>query len=203
MTAFLLSLFSIICILLIIVVLIQKGRGGGLGSAFGGMGSTAFGTKVGDVLTWVTIILTGLFLLFAIITTVAIRPERQQVAMPVFNPQPMQAQQEVSVEIACPAQDTEIHYTLDGSDPQRDSAKYENSPVAVFDQTLKARAFKRGMKASEVTSGYYGPKAVIMPTTTTAPADEMIMPETMPADVEAADEDAALLEEAATAPAAE
>ncbi|HAU37680.1 MAG TPA: preprotein translocase subunit SecG, partial [Phycisphaerales bacterium] len=58
-------LFLIICVLLIVVVLLQKGRGGGLGAAFGGVGSSAFGTRVGDVFTWVTIVLTALFLLAA------------------------------------------------------------------------------------------------------------------------------------------
>ena len=35
----------------------QKGRGGGLASAFGGAGgNTAFGSKTGDVLTWISIV---------------------------------------------------------------------------------------------------------------------------------------------------
>ena len=50
--------------LLILVVLMQKGRGGGLSGAFGGMGaSSLLGTKTGDFLTWVTIGLVSLFLL--------------------------------------------------------------------------------------------------------------------------------------------
>jgi preprotein translocase subunit SecG len=50
------------------VVLIQKGRGGGLASAFGGSGgNTAFGSKTGDVLTWATSVVFGLFLFLAII----------------------------------------------------------------------------------------------------------------------------------------
>ena len=42
-------LFLVICFLLIIIILLQKGKGGGLGAAFGGMGSSAFGTRTGDV----------------------------------------------------------------------------------------------------------------------------------------------------------
>jgi preprotein translocase subunit SecG len=43
-------------IFLIIVVLLQRGRGGGLAGAFGGMGGqSAFGTKAGDVFTRITI----------------------------------------------------------------------------------------------------------------------------------------------------
>ena len=41
---------------LILIVLIQRGRGGGLAGAFGGMGGqSAFGTKAGDLFTRVTI----------------------------------------------------------------------------------------------------------------------------------------------------
>src|SRR6059058_3682786 len=61
------SLFVFVCLILILLVLIQKGRGGGLASAFGGGGgNTAFGSKTGDVLTWATSIVFGIFLLLAI-----------------------------------------------------------------------------------------------------------------------------------------
>jgi preprotein translocase subunit SecG len=45
-------------IFLMIVILLQRGRGGGLAGAFGGMGGqSAFGTKAGDVFTRITIVL--------------------------------------------------------------------------------------------------------------------------------------------------
>ena len=63
-----LTLFVVICLFLILLILIQKGRGGGLASAFGGAGgNTAFGSKTGDVLTWATSIVFGVFILLAII----------------------------------------------------------------------------------------------------------------------------------------
>jgi preprotein translocase subunit SecG len=63
----LMAFFIFICLILILLILIQKGRGGGLANAFGGGGgSTAFGSKTGDVLTWTTSIVFGVFLLTAI-----------------------------------------------------------------------------------------------------------------------------------------
>src|SRR5687768_10694556 len=47
---------ALISIFLILVILVQRGRGGGLTGALGGMGgASAFGTKAGDLFTKVTI----------------------------------------------------------------------------------------------------------------------------------------------------
>ena len=52
---------------LICLVLIQRGKGGGLAGAFGGVGgSSAFGTKAGDVFTRVTIYVALLWFALAI-----------------------------------------------------------------------------------------------------------------------------------------
>lgn len=49
--------FAILASLLMIVILLQRGKGVGLSGAFGGAGGgTAFGAKTGDVLTWITVI---------------------------------------------------------------------------------------------------------------------------------------------------
>jgi preprotein translocase subunit SecG len=61
------SFFVLVCVILILLILIQKGRGGGLASAFGGAGGqTAFGSKTGDVLTWATSVVFGIFVVLAV-----------------------------------------------------------------------------------------------------------------------------------------
>lgn len=48
---------SVMAVFLILLVLVQRGRGGGLSGAFGGVGgSSAFGAKAGDVFTKITIV---------------------------------------------------------------------------------------------------------------------------------------------------
>ncbi len=69
--------FVAVSVLLIGLVLLQKNRGSGLSGALGGVGGhTAFGTKTGDFLTWVTVSLTALFLLLSIAGNFVFEPEK-------------------------------------------------------------------------------------------------------------------------------
>ncbi len=64
--AFLLSFTAFI---LIVLVLIQRGKGGGLAGAFGGMGGqSAFGTKAGDLFTKITIGVASFWIVLCIFT---------------------------------------------------------------------------------------------------------------------------------------
>ena len=69
-------LFAVVAILLMIVILLQRGKGVGLAGAFGGTGGhAAFGAKTGDVLTWFTVIGAGVLLLFAILLNFVFEPQ--------------------------------------------------------------------------------------------------------------------------------
>lgn len=49
-------LLLLLGLFMMVVILLQRGRGGGLAGAFGGLGGqSAFGTKAGDVFTYITI----------------------------------------------------------------------------------------------------------------------------------------------------
>ncbi len=51
---------------MIVLILLQRGRGGGLAGAFGGMGSqSAFGTKAGDTFTRITVVVAIVWVLLA------------------------------------------------------------------------------------------------------------------------------------------
>jgi len=68
--------------ILICLILLQKNRGSGLSGAFGGVGGhSAFGTKTGDFLTWLTVGLVSLFLVLCIVGNFVFTPE-EAVATP-------------------------------------------------------------------------------------------------------------------------
>ena len=66
--------FAVLAVLLMIVILLQRGKGVGLAGAFGGAGGgTAFGAKTGDVLTWVTIVGAALLLTYTVMLNFVFR----------------------------------------------------------------------------------------------------------------------------------
>jgi len=68
------SLLMFCGMLLIFIILLQRGRGGGLAGALGGAGGqSAFGTKAGDVFTKITVGLAMVWVLFAVINVYAMR----------------------------------------------------------------------------------------------------------------------------------
>ncbi|MCG3127930.1 MAG: hypothetical protein CHACPFDD_02803 [Phycisphaerae bacterium] len=69
------TIFATISVLLMLVILLQRGRGVGLSGAFGAAGGhSALGSKTGDILTWITMVGAGIFLLLAIGLNCVFRP---------------------------------------------------------------------------------------------------------------------------------
>lgn len=76
---FLVSLF------LILLVLVQRGRGGGLAGALGGMGGqSAFGSKAGDVFTRITVVVAAIWILLCCLAIACLN--RQESVPPPAQP---------------------------------------------------------------------------------------------------------------------
>jgi len=94
LTGALATLFVIVAVLMILVVLIQKPKGGGLSGAFGagggGTDQAMFGAKVGDVLTYITVGFFVAFLVLGISLVYAARAESAAAKLGVDTVQPAQ-----------------------------------------------------------------------------------------------------------------
>ena len=75
------GLLRVVGLLLMVVILLQRGRGGGLAGAFGGAGGqSAFGTRAGDVFTKITAIMAILWVFLAGVSRFALEPAANQYA---------------------------------------------------------------------------------------------------------------------------
>ena len=63
-------LFIVVSAAMILIILVQRPQGGGLAGAFGGAGGgstdTVFGGRVGDALTWATVVAFAVYLTLAV-----------------------------------------------------------------------------------------------------------------------------------------
>jgi preprotein translocase subunit SecG len=65
----------VVGVFLILLVLIQKGKGGGLAGALGGTGgSSAFGTRAGDQFTRITITVAAIWILLIMLMVKLVQP---------------------------------------------------------------------------------------------------------------------------------
>lgn len=63
-------IFSLVAVLLIGLVLIQEGKGGGMGGAFGGVGGEAFGHGAGGI-NKLTGVLAAVFMVVSVVIAIA------------------------------------------------------------------------------------------------------------------------------------
>ena len=81
-TLMMVSMF-LTAVVLILLVLVQRGKGGGLAGALGGMGGqSAFGTKAGDMFTKITIGVASFWILLCMIALGTMQHTESKVTLP-------------------------------------------------------------------------------------------------------------------------
>ena len=74
---FLNGVLIVLSLIMMFVVLIQRGKGGGLAGAFGGPGgSSAFGSRAGDAFTKITLYLAAIWVLVIMINVKMMQPPK-------------------------------------------------------------------------------------------------------------------------------
>lgn len=135
--------FVMVCLLLIVVILLQKGRGGGLSGALGGGGGSgsAFGAKTGDVFTWITVTLAGMYLLLAVggnymfdMSAIAKQP-----AAPTVAPAPTEDADSATTTIVIPSEDSKAVIKLLGEEdlPPAEETQENEKPSGEPESTTK------------------------------------------------------------------
>jgi preprotein translocase subunit SecG len=97
-------LIILACAFLILLVLIQRGKGGGLAGAFGGAGgSSAFGSRAGDQFTFITLVTAGITVLLIMLMIKMVPQSGTKAAPPPDTPAPAAPGPEGSTQLTPPA----------------------------------------------------------------------------------------------------
>lgn len=158
---FLGSMLVLTSLFLILLVLVQRGRGGGLAGALGGMGGqSAFGTKAGDLFTRITVGVAAFWIILCLLATNLLGRQQSllsselgnaapQATAPMTPTQPMTSPQSPAAPAGTPAapaasSDTPLSLPATpaveaGKDAGVDAAK-PASPAAVAPATEAAPA---------------------------------------------------------------
>ena len=159
-------LFAFASVFLILIVLLQRGRGGGLAGAFGATGGqSAFGTRAGDVFTKITIGVAIVWVALAAATTFAMRNESTNLFTPVAIDQDAVAPANVPANAGGAADQFE-----DGNQPQKGAAAAKGEQgkgAAAKGDTTKGAAI-----VAPTTGGATAPASRSAPSGTNPSADE-------------------------------
>ena len=134
------SMLVLTSLFLILLVLVQRGRGGGLAGALGGMGGqSAFGTKAGDLFTRITVGVAAFWIVLCLLATNLLGRQKSllsselggaapQATAPMTPAQPTTTPQAPATPAGQPAPGTEAPLSLPAT-PAAES-KPSESPAA-------------------------------------------------------------------------
>jgi preprotein translocase subunit SecG len=144
------SMLCLTSLFLILLVLVQRGRGGGLAGALGGMGGqSAFGTKAGDLFTRITVGVAGFWIVLCLLATNLLGRQTSLISSELGNAAPQ------AVAPMTPAQ----------SQITPESGAPAGGPAAPGDDPLS-------LPATPAAEGKTDESATTTPATPTAPAAE-------------------------------
>jgi len=169
-SSILIWIFTVLLILtslfMILLVLIQRGRGGGLAGAFGGMGGqSAFGTRAGDVFTKITVVVAVVFILLSALLGMSMRANHASSGTGAYDPAAVDNEDAPAVSA--------------GDDAEAEIEGDSDAAIDFTDETTDAGASDAAAGGAEATEG----------TDAEMPADK-------PSTPEASDEEAAAEEPA-------
>jgi preprotein translocase subunit SecG len=142
---FLGSVLTLTSLFLILLVLVQRGRGGGLAGALGGMGGqSAFGTKAGDLFTRITVGVAAFWIILCLLATNLLGRQQSllsselggaapQATAPMTPTQPMTSPQPPSADGGGPAAPADASLSLPATpaaEAGSDAAKPASVPAA-------------------------------------------------------------------------
>jgi preprotein translocase subunit SecG len=145
------TLLMITGIFMIIIILLQRGRGGGLAGAFGGLGGqSAFGTKAGDVFTRITIGLAIFWLVLSGLSSLALERDSNRRYTPDAGDEAVEAP-ESGMGTSVPAEDPFSESTPSGKEAEKplgsDAAPGKSPPPAPTSPKTTTPADKTGADA--------------------------------------------------------
>ncbi len=125
-------------IFLILLVLVQRGRGGGLAGALGGMGGqSAFGTKAGDVFTKITIGAATFWILLCILSVNVLGRQESLLSSDLGGSAPIPLESPAEGDGAAtapgettPAEPADAAEPVDAAEPPAAEASEERPPAA-------------------------------------------------------------------------
>lgn len=126
-------LLGFAALFLILLILVQRGRGGGLAGALGGMGgSSAFGAKAGDVFTKITIGAATVWIVLCIIASKMISSGESKIDIDVNAPatSAIQAAPETDSEAATPAAEAAAETTEEATAEEASTDEAAAEPAA-------------------------------------------------------------------------
>ena len=155
------TLLMVLGIFMMLIILLQRGRGGGLAGAFGGLGGqSAFGTKAGDVFTKITIGMAIAWTILAGVSGILLRAnptqkysfeENQEDADPKIPKSPALEPQQAAGDATSPAKET----TGDGAPSEKvkdDDAGRDAEPKTQESDSNKNASSDQGPEGASAKS---------------------------------------------------